>query len=347
MRWEFLAQASVVLGASLDYGETLRRLAQLFVPSLADWCSVDVADAGGNIRRLALAYADPTKDEIAERATAYPPDPGMRHPRTRVLATGRSILVPEVTDAGLVPYGEAQEANRLKDEFLASVSHELRTPLQAMLGWVGVLRQGKYTPERHARALEIIERSGRAQAKLIEDILDVSRIATGRLRLELRPLDPIPLLEEALDAMRPAAEAKKVALEAALAPGASTVAADPVRLRQVAWNLLSNAVKFTPGGGRVQMRLERDASEVRIVVKDTGQGIRAEFLPHVFEPFRQGETTSRRGHGGLGLGLAIVRSVVELHGGRVEARSEGEGRGAEFIITLPAADVIAAACSAS
>jgi signal transduction histidine kinase len=230
---------------------------------------------------------------------------------------------------------EARETDRLKDEFLATVSHELRTPLQAMLGWVGVLRHGKVSPDRKAQALEIIERAGRAQAKLIEDLLDVSRIVTGRLHLDVFPTDLASVLEEALDVVRPAAEAKGVKLTAALDRTIGTVAGDPVRLQQAVSNLLSNAVKFTPSGGRAEIRLERNSSEISIVVKDTGQGIRTDFLPYVFEPFRQADAAGRRREGGLGLGLAIVRRVVELHGGRVDARSEGEGQGTEILVTLP------------
>jgi signal transduction histidine kinase len=232
-------------------------------------------------------------------------------------------------------YHEAQEASRMKDEFLATVSHELRTPLQAMLGWVGVLRQGKVNPERRVQALDIIERAGRAQAKLIEDLLDVSRIVTGRLHLDVRSTDLASVIEDVVDALRPAADAKNVTLAATLDRAVGTVAGDPVRLQQVVSNLLSNAVKFTPSGGHAEIRLEHSASEIRIIVTDTGQGIRPDFLSHVFEPFRQAEAASRRREGGIGLGLAIVRRVVELHGGRVEARSEGEGRGTEMIVTLP------------
>jgi signal transduction histidine kinase len=231
----------------------------------------------------------------------------------------------------------------MKDEFLATVSHELRTPLQAMLGWVGVLRQGKVNPERRMQALDIIERAGRAQAKLIEDLLDVSRIVTGRLHLDLRATDLASVIEDALDAVRPAAGAKNVLLGAALDRTIETVAGDAIRLQQVVSNLLSNAVKFTPNGGRVEIRLARAAGEIRIVVTDTGQGIRPDFLPYVFEPFRQAEAASRRREGGIGLGLAIVRRVVELHGGRVEARSEGEGKGTEMTVILPFRRLTAAA----
>jgi signal transduction histidine kinase len=204
-----------------------------------------------------------------------------------------------------------------------------------MLGWAGVLRQGKLTPDRRGQALDIIERSGRAQSKLIDDLLDVSRIVTGRMRLDVRATDVASVIDEAMEAARPAAEARDVKLVAALDRTMGTVALDPIRILQVVSNLLSNAVKFTPAGGRAEIRLERSGNEIRIAVRDTGQGIRPDFLPHVFEPFRQAEAPSRRSGGGVGLGLAIVRRLVELHGGEVEARSAGEGRGTEIVVTLP------------
>jgi PAS domain S-box-containing protein len=234
---------------------------------------------------------------------------------------------------------EAQEANRLKDEFLATVSHELRTPLTAILGWAHLLRGGQLEGEGAARALETIERNARAQAQLIDDLLDVSRIVTGKLRLDVVPVDPPSFIDPAVEAVRPAAEAKGVRLQKLIDTGVGTVMGDPARLQQVVWNLLSNAVKFTPRGGRVQVRLERVNSNVEIAVSDTGAGIDPEFLPHVFERFRQADQRTTRQHGGLGLGLAIVRHLVELHGGAVHANSAGEGTGATFTVTLPVASV--------
>jgi PAS domain S-box-containing protein len=230
--------------------------------------------------------------------------------------------------------GDAEAASRAKDEFLSVVSHELRTPLAAMLGWVSVLKAGA-SGERASRALETIERSGRAQAKLIEDLLDVSRIVTGGMRLDLRLVDLPAVIREALDTIRPTAEVKGVRLAAHVDPTAGPVAGDADRLQQVAWNLLSNAVKFTPAGGSVEICLERRADDVRFVVRDTGRGIVADFLPFVFERFRQADSSVSRRTGGLGLGLAIVRHLVELHGGTVAVASDGEGHGAEFTITLP------------
>jgi PAS domain S-box-containing protein len=230
---------------------------------------------------------------------------------------------------------EAETANRSKDEFLATVSHELRTPLNAILGWAHMLRASTLDETTQRRALETIERNAKSQAQLIEDILDVSRIVTGKLRLDVRPVDLDGVIEAAIDAMRPAAEAKGIRIETILDPRAGPISGDPNRLQQVIWNLISNAVKFTDKGGRVQVQLTRVSSHVEIVVSDTGQGIDAEFMPYVFDRFRQADATSTRRHGGLGLGLAIVRHLVEMHGGSVNASSDGESKGATFTVKLP------------
>jgi PAS domain S-box-containing protein len=234
---------------------------------------------------------------------------------------------------------EAQEANRLKDEFLATVSHELRTPLTAILGWTHLLRGGGLGGEAAVKALETIERNARSQSQLIDDLLDVSRIVTGKLRLDGVPVDPHTFIDAAVESVRPAAEAKGVRLQKLIDTGVETVMGDPARLQQVVWNLLTNAVKFTPRGGRVQVRLERVNSQVEIAVTDTGAGIDPEFLPHVFERFRQADQKTTRQHGGLGLGLAIVRHLVELHGGSVRANSGGEGAGSTFTVALPVAPI--------
>jgi PAS domain S-box-containing protein len=239
-------------------------------------------------------------------------------------------------------YREAREANRLKDEFLATVSHELRTPLTAILGWAHMLRTGHLGGDSAASAFETIERNARAQSQLIDDLLDVSRAITGKLRIDVRPVDPNSFIEAAVEAVRPGAEAKGVRVQKLIDTGLVTVSGDPVRLQQVVWNLLSNAIKFTPRGGRVQVRMERVNSHVEIAVSDTGAGIAPEFLPHVFDRFRQADQKTTRRHGGLGLGLAIVRHLVELHGGTVRAESEGEGRGSTFTVLLPVAPVYAA-----
>ena len=230
---------------------------------------------------------------------------------------------------------EAEAASQAKDAFLATISHELRTPLSPILAWSGMLRRGRLDGEKTGRALETIERAARTQAQLIEDLLDVSRIVTGKLRLDVRPVDLAPVVQAAIDVMRPAAEARGIRLQAVLDSEAGRVSGDPARLQQVVWNLLSNAIKFTAKGGRVQVVLERVNSHVEIAVSDTGQGIAAEFLPHMFERFQQYERGPSRAHGGLGLGLAIVRHIVELHGGTVHAESPGVGRGAVFTVKLP------------
>ena len=230
---------------------------------------------------------------------------------------------------------QAEEASRLKDEFLSIVSHELRTPLNSMLGWVHMLRGGQLNGAVAGRALETIERNGKAQARLIEDLLDISRIITGRLRLELHPITLPSVIEAAINVLRPTAEAKGVQLSTRLEANVGPVAGDADRLQQVVWNLISNAIKFTPAGGRVEVALNRVGAHVEIAVRDTGQGISAEFLPYVFERFRQADSSSTRMHGGLGLGLAITRNLVELHGGTIRAESAGEGQGANFTVSLP------------
>ena len=229
----------------------------------------------------------------------------------------------------------AEVANRLKDEFLSTVSHELRTPLTAINGWAMMLRAGRLDAAHAARALETIVRSARSQNQLIDDLLDVSRIIAGKLRLDVSPLQLSSIIEAAVETVRPAAEAKGIHLSALLDATAETVTGDPERLQQVVWNLLSNAVKFAPKGGRVEVRLERVDSYIEIVVADNGQGIKPEFLPYVFERFRQEDSGTSRRHGGLGLGLAIVRHIVELHGGTIHAASNGLGKGATFTVALP------------
>jgi signal transduction histidine kinase len=230
---------------------------------------------------------------------------------------------------------EAEAANRIKDEFLATLSHELRTPLTSILGWAGLLRTWGLSEQIRDQALESIERNARVQSQLIDDLLDVSRIISGKLRLDTKPVDLGPVIEAAIDVVRPAAEAKNIQIRYMRESAVGPVLADAGRLQQVVWNLLSNAVKFTPDGGRVEVQLERVNSYARITVSDTGRGISAKFLPYVFERFRQADSTSAREHGGLGLGLAIARHLVELHGGTVHVESEGEGRGATFSVSLP------------
>lgn len=230
---------------------------------------------------------------------------------------------------------QAEEASRLKDDFLATVSHELRTPLTSVLGWAHLLRSNNLDEAGRARALETIERNALSQQQLIEDLLDVSRIVAGKLRLDARPVEPSAFIDAAVEAVRPAAQAKEIRIQKIIDTGVGAVSGDPARLQQVVWNLMSNAIKFTPRGGRVQVRVEAADSHIEISVTDTGQGISAQFLPFVFERFRQADMKTTRAHGGLGLGLAIVRQLVELHGGTVEVASPGEGQGATFVVKLP------------
>lgn len=230
---------------------------------------------------------------------------------------------------------QAEAANRAKDEFLSILSHELRTPLNAILGWSTMLRQRTLSEDKVVRALETIERNAKSQAQLIEDILDISRIITGKLRLQVRPVNLVPVIESAIDSLHLAAEAKSIRLQSVLDSEAGPLLGDAARLQQVVWNLLSNALKFTPKDGRVEIRLERVNSHVEITVSDTGPGISSDFLPFVFDRFRQHDSTTTRSYGGLGLGLAIVRQLVELHGGTVTVVSPGIGQGTTFTVKLP------------
>ncbi len=230
---------------------------------------------------------------------------------------------------------EAEKLNRLKDEFLTTVSHELRTPLNAILGWSQILRTNRQDEATLARALETIERNARSQAQLIEDLLDISRMVTGKIKIDVQTVELLPIIEAAINTVRPAADAKNIELQSVLDPASGYVLGDSERLQQIVWNLLSNAIKFTPKRGRVRVCLERINSYVRIIVADTGQGISAEFLPHVFDRFRQADSSNTRSSGGLGLGLAIASKLVELHGGTVHAESPGEGQGATFTVKLP------------
>jgi signal transduction histidine kinase/PleD family two-component response regulator len=232
-------------------------------------------------------------------------------------------------------HAQAREANRLKDEFLATLSHELRTPLTAILGWTRMLRSGSLEPAKAVRALEVIERNTLRQSRLIEELLDVSRIATGKLRIQARPLSLAPVVEAAVDALRPAVEAKEITVVAEIDAAPVEVLGDADRLSQVVANVLGNAVKFTPAGGRIELRLRRARGGVEIVVRDDGEGISREFLPFVFERFRQADSSSRRVSSGLGIGLALVRHIVEAHGGSAEAESPGRGLGSTFTLWFP------------
>lgn len=230
---------------------------------------------------------------------------------------------------------EAEAANRIKDEFLATLSHELRTPLTSLLGWSSVLREARRDEKVLSQGLEAIDRNARVQAQLIDDLLDVSRIVSGKLNLDVRPLDISSVTRAAINVVRPAADAKNITLDHSAQPGLGAISADSARLHQIVWNLLSNAVKFTPQGGKITVRIEQEGSHAKVTVQDTGQGIDREFLPRVFDRFRQADSSTTRSFGGLGLGLAIVRHLVELHGGTVSAESDGVGKGATFSATFP------------
>jgi signal transduction histidine kinase/CheY-like chemotaxis protein len=230
---------------------------------------------------------------------------------------------------------DAEAANRIKDEFLATLSHELRTPLTSLLGWSSVLRESRRDEKVLVQGLEAIDRNARVQAQLIDDLLDVSRIVSGKLNLDVRPLDICAVTRAAINVVQPAAHAKGITLDYWSQPGLGAISADSARLQQIIWNLLSNAVKFTPHGGKINVRVERDGPNATVTVSDSGQGIDPEFLPRVFDRFRQADSSTTRSFGGLGLGLAIVRHLVELHGGTVSAESDGAGKGATFSASFP------------
>ena len=402
-RAAFMNQASAVLATSLDYETTLTSLANLAVPSIADWCAVDIV-VDAKVERLAVAHLDPLKIEQARSLQRYE-DPTSPHSAPYVIRTKTPAFVSSVTDEILVAaargdeeqlrlirslglmsymcvplvahgrtlgaltfataesrrqyteqdlmfagdlahraalavdnalaYNQVQASDRLKDEFLATLSHELRTPLNAILGYARLLRSGSVTGDKVAKAVEIVERNASALTQMVEDVLDVSRIISGKMRLTIQPVDLPTVVHNAVESSAPAAEVKQLRVQTSIDPNAGPVSGDPDRLQQVVWNLISNAVKFTPKGGRVQVRVERVGSHVDIVVSDTGIGIKPEFLPHLFERFRQADSAITRQFGGLGLGLAIVRHLVELHGGTVDASSSGESKGSTFRIRLP------------
>ena len=288
---------------------------------------------------IAKVARDVTEQKAATRALAEQQDAladqRRRSEESRVNA-GRERE--QLLESERAARSEAERANHLKDEFLATVSHELRTPLNAMLGWTQLLkRKGPADPKMLDRGLDVIERNVQLQTQLISDLLDMSRIASGKLRLEVEAVDLAAVVEAAVETARPAAQKKGVQLEGIVEPGAGAVAGDPVRLQQIVSNLLGNAIKFTGEGGRVLVRVEPADGHTQIVVSDTGIGIKPDVLPALFDRFRQADSSTTRRYGGLGLGLAIVRQLTELHGGAVSARSDGEGKGATFIVSLPLA----------
>jgi PAS domain S-box-containing protein len=400
-RTGFLAEAGKALGASLDYASTLKTVATLAVPLIADWCAIDIVD-DGRLMRLATAHADALKTEFD---SPYNSELVIRNGRsvflsevdndTLVQAAGgdsarlallRSLKLRSLVSAPMMAggqvlgtltfataesgrifnerdvlfvedvasraalaidnaraYEEARRASRLKDEFLATLSHELRTPLNAILGYVRMIQSGLIARDKQAKAIDTVARNATSLTHIIEDVLDVSRIVSGKLRLDVQPVDVARVVADAVESVQPAAAAKGVRLALIADPRSEPIAGDPERLQQLVWNLVANAVKFTPRDGQVQVRVERGHSRVNIAVSDTGAGIAPEFLPHVFERFRQADAGTTRKHGGLGLGLAITRHLVELHGGTIEASSDGVDKGSTFRVSLPVMIVHSAA----
>jgi signal transduction histidine kinase/ActR/RegA family two-component response regulator len=281
---------------------------------------------------LSLALFAVVRSEVRARAQAELASESLRHSQAAVHATAQALERMVIAERGA--HVAATEANRAKDEFLATLSHELRTPLNAILGWATMLRTRQLPPDQQERALGVIERNARSQSELIDHLLDVSRIITGKLRLDLRAVELAPPIQAAVDAVRPVAEARDVELEW-LPEASGTIVGDPERIQQIAWNLLSNAIKFTPAGGAVAATLRASADRAELTVRDTGIGIAPEFLPHVFERFRQADSSTTREHRGLGLGLAIVRYLVEAHGGSVTVDSKGQDCGSTFTVRLP------------
>lgn len=281
-------------------------------------------------------------DYIVKRRQEFPKLPAAVHTALELAAARKALLEQQAHIADLLEREraartEAVRANHLKDEFLATVSHELRTPLSAVLGWAQMLQLGHMTREQEKEAYLVIERNARTQAKLIDDILDLSRIVSGTLRIDLSPLDIVKTIQAALDAVQPDAAAKSITITTQIEPMPPPIRGDAARLQQIVLNLLANAIKFTPNAGTVHLTLERAKSSVQISVRDNGIGIAAEFLPHIFDRFRQSDIGPTRRHGGLGIGLSVVKSLVEMHGGSVQAFSEGEGKGARFVVSLPVA----------
>ncbi len=303
-------------GSFIDEGWRVRKDGSQF------WANVTITALRDDTGRL-LGFAKLTRDLTEKKRVEA--------------AELKSKQRDEILDAERSARMAAQNAVRMKDEFLATLSHELRTPLSAILGWSQILLQkGAVVPtEQVRRAHEVIDRNARAQAQLIDDLLDLSRIVSGKTRLEIQQVQVAPIVQAAIDSARPSAEAKGLRLKALLEPIQSLVTADPARLQQVVWNLLTNAIKFTPKGGQVQVLLQRVNSHIELSVSDTGIGIPPGFLPHVFERFSQRETSTTRNFGGLGLGLAICKQLVELHGGSIRAASQGENLGTTFFVTLP------------
>lgn len=367
----FLYEASSALAMSLDYEITLWALARAGIPHLADGCMVDVVQEDGSLKRVATAHVNSEKEEIlqngdcitlaAEVIRSGQPELRDKMISVPLVIRGNTIgairLILERPDRSYNPfdlalaedladraaialdnatlYTKELEANRLKDEFLATVSHELRTPLTPILGAIYKLRASRTSDEDLQATLDIIERNTRAQARIVEELLDISRITAGKFNFNRQPIDLLPIIQRAIEVVRPSTEALGIHLQTSLEPLDRLIWCDRDRIQQVIWNLLSNAIKFTRQGGLIEVRLDSSPDWAHIRISDTGVGISPEFLPHVFDEFRQAGNFVTRMQGGLGAGLAIVRYIVERHGGTVRAESRGEGQGATFVVDLP------------
>jgi PAS domain S-box-containing protein len=313
-------------------------------PPLRSYLAVAVKSRTGEVLGgLFFGHPEPGvfSEESEELMEAIASQAGVAIDNARLHATLEDDLdrLKRTEEALQAAYSEAERQSRMKDEFLATLSHELRTPLQSILGWTEILRSDDHTAEDLVQGLETIDRNASAQRRIIDDLLDLNRILSGKVRLDVQTVNLAEIIEQAIDSVKPAAQAKGIRLQPIIDPLARPVAGDPNRLQQVFWNLLSNALKFTGRGGRVQVRLERVNSHLEITVADNGEGIDPNFLPFVFDRFRQADGSTTRRHGGLGLGLAIVKNLVELHGGMARVRSPGVGKGATFSVTLPLAAV--------
>ena len=316
--------SGLLRGERFDHFETIRRGKDGRLLDVSVTIS-PIKDSDDRVVGASKVVRDITERKRVEEA--------LKKAKEQSEAAGRERL--ELLDSEREARAEAERANRTKDEFLATLSHELRTPLNAVIGWAKILRLGNAGAQELAQGLETIERNASVQAQIIDDLLDMSRIISGKVRLDMQAIDLPTVLHESIETLRTTAEAKGVRLQVAVDPFAGPISGDPNRLQQVFWNLLSNAIKFTPKGGKIQILLERVNSEVEIRVIDTGEGIAADFLPYVFERFQQGDASTTRRHGGLGLGLAIVKQLVELHGGHVRVQSAGMGQGTTFTVSLP------------
>ena len=362
---ENLNRVGEIVASGLDRDRILQAVTDLATQlTTAEFGAFDPTFRGTSIIRRGDAVADPPEaDDAPERALlsahrtvrsylAVPVKSRLGdvlgalffgHSRSAVFTEAHQRLALGIASWAAVAlenarlYAEAQEASRLKDEFLATLSHELRTPLNAILGYSRMIRSGIVSPENHAKAIAAVERNASSLAQIVEDVLDVSRIISGKLRLNIESIDFGSVVRSAIDAVKPAADAKSIQIRAELDRHTQDVSADAERLQQVVWNILSNAVKFTPRGGRVDVQVMGYGDTVELVVRDNGIGISKEFLPHIFERFRQQDSSTTRERGGLGLGLGIARQLVELHGGTIEASSDGPGMGASFRVVLPVA----------